>query len=343
MLDGFVDGSSADADASAPTDAEELEALLKNGAFHAVTSAGDDAIQEFCDADITTILERRVQRLSSTRDGKHSHHRLVKHVCSLFRAMFCVADTSTDFTASLSAASFTLSGEGSSLSVDVKETPRSCAPCFVVMRVCSVCVCCGQDPNFWESAFGDVVRKRAQEQERAAAEEFSKGRVRKAVDRFAAYVEGTGKPRKPANERSGPRRDRGESSFIMIDAPPLSDEDYDEVEDSVEPEESDDPDIRGELPVMDETGRPLPKIRKIWKLYDAMLMFGVGRWDAIRSQAALDSYPPHVVRAYCYAIVKTCAAAIPDQIQAEFSLREFAGYFEQQDVRALCQNGYVLI
>jgi hypothetical protein len=69
MLDGFVDAASGDATANGPTDAEELEVLLKNGAFHAITGAGDDAIQEFCDADITTILERRVQRLSSTRDG----------------------------------------------------------------------------------------------------------------------------------------------------------------------------------------------------------------------------------------------------------------------------------
>ena len=69
MLDGFVDGSSGDAAANAPTDAEELESLLKNGAFHAIAGAGDDAIQEFFDADITTIMERRVQRLSSTHNG----------------------------------------------------------------------------------------------------------------------------------------------------------------------------------------------------------------------------------------------------------------------------------
>jgi hypothetical protein len=172
------------------------------------------------------------------------------------------------------------------------------------------------------------VRKRAEEQERAAAEEFSKGRVRKAVDRFSVYIEDTGRPRKQASERSAQKRDRGESSFVMIDAPPLSDEDYDEVEDSVQPDECDDPDIKGDLPVLSDSGQPLPKLRKILKLYDGFLMFGVGRWNDIRTKASLGTYPLHVIQAYCFAIIKTCASAIPDQVQAEFSLREFAGYFE---------------
>lgn len=65
MLEGFVDGSTGNGGTSnGPSDAAELEMLLKHGAFHAIQGADDDVSKAFCDADIETILSSRVQRVS---------------------------------------------------------------------------------------------------------------------------------------------------------------------------------------------------------------------------------------------------------------------------------------
>ena len=144
-----------------------------------------------------------------------------------------------------------------------------------------------QDPDFWDRAFGEVVRKRAEDAQRQTDEDMSKGRTRKATERypipvvaltvdaellpwkcclsvgvlvrvcdrrFAPTLAEPPRARKPASARPAGERSApvGEGKFEYIDDSEATDEDGDADAVAVY---MDDVDVAGDLAVVGPDGK----------------------------------------------------------------------------------------
>lgn len=173
--------------------------------------------------------------------------------------------------------------------------------------------------------------------------------------RLYSSIEEEKKVRKATGEPRRERKAGPSAGFVYIDDSE-GDEEEEEVEEAPVDVDVEDPDITGDLPILDAAGevrfstvsamfgrfpfsavlsQPLPKVRKIHGLYESMLRFGLGRWAEIQTAANLQQYPIPVIVAYVRAILSLCSSGLPDAIQANMTLVSFEPLLVSESVASL--------